>query len=101
MRIIFISLLLLLQILLLDCKPKNSKVAPKVIDGVLDLKNWDFKKDGVIDLTGEWDFYWKSFLSSEDFKSEKKPVRSSTITVPGSWNGKEIDTEILSGEGYA
>jgi len=34
---------------------------------VIDLSSWDFKKDGTISLSGEWQFYWHQLLTPEDF----------------------------------
>ncbi len=103
MRYLYIILLILVQLLFLDCRSKNQKPAPKSVNGHLDLATepWDFKRDGVINLEGEWDFFWLRFLQPEDFLAENPPVRSAFIPVPGTWNGKDINSEILSGEGYA
>jgi len=27
---------------------------PKAIDGILDLSDWDFEKDGIVELNGQW-----------------------------------------------
>ncbi|WP_291633310.1 ATP-binding protein, partial [Clostridium sp.] len=40
------------------------------VKGVLDLRNWDFKKDGMIKLNGGWEFYDNKLLSPKDFKSD-------------------------------
>ncbi|MBZ9686564.1 response regulator [Clostridium estertheticum] len=48
---------------------KNVPVAEK---GVLDLRNWDFKADGMIKLNGGWEFYDNKLLLPEDFKSDIK-----------------------------
>ena len=84
---------------------ENDKgLAPNEIDKGLALseaEGWNFQKDGVIDLEGDWDFFWLRFLEPEDFKLEIPPTKSTNIYVPGSWNGKEINKEIISGEGYA
>ena len=41
------------------CKSeKPQKNIPKAVKGILDLSQWDFEKDGVINLDGEWEFYW-------------------------------------------
>ncbi|MCG8337307.1 MAG: hypothetical protein MJE63_22630 [Proteobacteria bacterium] len=29
---------------------------PAAIDGVLDLRDWDFERQGLVELKGEWDF---------------------------------------------
>ena len=40
------------------------------VKGVLDLRNWDFKKDGMIKLNGGWEFYDNELLLPEDFQSD-------------------------------
>ncbi|MBF0396310.1 MAG: HAMP domain-containing protein [Desulfobacterales bacterium] len=62
-------------------------------NGVIDLKDWDLKKDGPIALSGEWEFYWKKF--------EIAPKDPKFIKVPSEWNGYEIGDEKISGIGYA
>lgn len=36
---------------------------PLAKGGILDSKDWDFEKDGIISLDGEWDFYWNKLLT--------------------------------------
>jgi len=45
----------------------DKKVSPVARQGVLDLRGWDFKKEGPVRLDGEWEFYWGRFLTAEDF----------------------------------
>ena len=45
---------------------KNQRIPPKALNGVLDLADWDFEKDGSIDLSGEWEFYWQQHLTPGD-----------------------------------
>ncbi len=53
--------------------------------GVLDLRNWDWTKNGITDLNGEWEFYWKSLYTPSSFDSAKTepPLYSE---IPGFWN---------------
>jgi signal transduction histidine kinase len=84
------------------CKPNVSDTtAPKVVDGVLDLRAWDFDTDGPVALSGKWEFYWHSHLKPNDFSKEIAPVMSGLIEVPGHWNGVEVKGEKISGDGYA
>jgi len=46
----------------------SQKSIPLAVKGVLDLKNWDFKKDGMIKLNGEWEFYDNELLLPQDLK---------------------------------
>ncbi|MDP4144721.1 MAG: ATP-binding protein [Bacillota bacterium] len=45
----------------------SNKIPPTAKNGVLDLRNWDFKKDGMVKLDGEWQFYNKQLLIPPDF----------------------------------
>ena len=38
--------------------------APRVVDGLIDLSEWNFERDGVVNLTGDWEFFWSEFLDS-------------------------------------
>ncbi|MCP4137067.1 MAG: hypothetical protein GY754_39225 [bacterium] len=79
----------------------SGKKPPAAQKGVLHLEDWDFEKHGPVKLNGEWEFYWKQLLTNEDFAGEDRPVKSGFITVPGIWNGYEIDEKKISGDGYA
>ena len=78
---------------------KNINQAP-IKNGVLDLSNWDFHKDGTIELTGEWRFYWNELVTYEDLLNNSKEI-TGIIKVPGIWNGYKVDNEELKGQGYA
>ncbi len=58
-------LLLLCFFFIGDCSER--KIPPKAVKGVLDLRGWDFDPstgsgtDGVINLDGEWEFYWEEY----------------------------------------
>lgn len=108
MKYLTLTLLLLSQILLTDCKLKSEKPSLKAIDGKLDLtsvglgaKPWSFQENGIIQLDGEWDFYWQKLLTPQDFLEQTIPAKSTTIEVPSSWNGKQVNSEVLTGNGYA
>ncbi|TYA52466.1 adenylate/guanylate cyclase domain-containing protein [Formosa maritima] len=66
--------------------------------GVLDLTDWDFKHDGVTNLSGEWEFYWNQLLEPKDFSSNSS---HKYIELPGVWNGYQHNNEELPGEGFA
>ena len=69
----------------------QSKVQAK--KGVLDLRQWDWTKNGISDLNGEWEFYWKSLSVPSTFDSTK--IEPSTYSaVPGFWNS------LIPGLGY-
>ena len=72
---IFILLLITLVILITMIKGSSEishtkKNIPLAEKGVLDLRNWDFKKDGMIKLNGAWEFYDNELLVPENFQSD-------------------------------
>ncbi|OME72028.1 histidine kinase [Paenibacillus sp. FSL A5-0031] len=56
---------------------------PRAVQGVIDLRGWDFANSRSITLDGEWDFYPEAFFThkNKDWKSEDKR----NIMVPGDW----------------
>ena len=88
--------------LIIGCKPNIlDRTAPEIVNGVLDLSAWDFDKDGPVELSGKWEFYWNAHLMPGDFTDEKPLAMSGVIKVPGTWNGFEVNGEKISAEGYA
>jgi signal transduction histidine kinase len=70
-------------------------------EGVLDLRNFNFSKDGLANLNGEWEFYWHSLYTPRSFDSAE--IRPSTFSnVPAFWNELIPGKKILEpGFGYA
>ncbi len=107
MRLLYIFLLSLL----LSCNPKTS---PKVIQGIIDLRNWNLQQDGTVELVGDWEFYWEKFLNPDDFLEKtntlsdekefsdkyEKPIPF-YITNPRTWKGFQMNGRTLPGHGYA
>ena len=75
--------LLFLLIFFSNCAPVK-KTPPKAVKGILDLSEWDFERDGNINLDGEWEFYWGELPKTENLvlPVEKKDY----IEVPRPWN---------------
>ena len=95
------TVLLMAALSLTNCgKTYSGKKQPKAIKGVMELRGWDFEKDGPVELNGEWEFYWKSFYSHTDF-SRGKTSKANFIRVPNAWNDYKIGGKTLSGKGYA
>jgi len=63
---VIIALIILLSATLFLHKPSAGQ-PPKPINGVLDLSNWSFEKNGIVSLEGVWSFYFNRFLTHEDF----------------------------------
>ncbi|RLD78045.1 MAG: hypothetical protein DRJ07_13795 [Bacteroidetes bacterium] len=95
-------ILFILIISFFSCsKQEVGKIIPKAQKGVLDLRDWDFNEDGLINLNGEWEFYWEQLLSSEDISNPKKVLQKELIQVPKNWKGKEINGKKIDQFGYA
>ena len=77
-KILFINLLFIL-LLINSCFNKNNIKAKK---GVIDLRNWDFEKDGIVRLDGEWELYSQLFTPEELNQINKS---NNYIKVPGRW----------------
>lgn len=92
-------LILLFTFLITGCQP--AKTPPVAKDGLLDLTEWDFEKDGNINLNGEWEFYWGKLLEPNDFKEEILPSSRLLMEIPTSWNSYKIKGKELGGRGYA
>jgi len=84
------------------CHHDFSKQIPsKAVKGILDLTDWDFKRDGPVNLAGEYEFYWKQHLEPSDFLNTTLPHKTGFIGVPAYWNSYEGEGKKLSGYGYA
>ncbi|MCG8620259.1 MAG: 7TM-DISM domain-containing protein, partial [Desulfobacterales bacterium] len=61
---------------------------PKVVDGVIDLRHWDFEKSGPVKLDGAWRFRWHRFFrpGASDDNGGGASENHGFITVPGPWN---------------
>ncbi len=65
---------------------------PVAVKGVIDLRDYNFKTDGPVDLDGEFEFYWDQMLNPA---MESDSGLFNYINVPGSWHKlKKEDPEI-------
>ncbi|MBF0238443.1 MAG: SpoIIE family protein phosphatase [SAR324 cluster bacterium] len=82
--------------------PQNNVTVPEAVQGVLDLSDWDFEKDGSLQINGEWEFYWEQLLSPEDFAPDRESPVPRFITIPNIWNDYELEKgHKLGGDGFA
>jgi len=58
----------LVILLILPALP--TEAAPIAKQGVLDLSDWDFSRDGNVSLRGDYEFYWKQLLDHQDIMAE-------------------------------
>ena len=85
----------------LSGQESSVKPTPKAVNGIIDLRNWDFNQDGSLNLSGEWRFYWKQLLKSDDINKPKHSMMAGLFNIPGYWTGHEVDGKPISGHGYA
>ncbi len=65
------------------CKDRGSgKTAPKVVDGVIDLREWNFEQDGPVRLDGDWEIIPMGSLEADEIRSA--PPSSDFVSVPWS-----------------
>lgn len=80
---------------------KNKTEIPKAKEGIIHLQNWDFQKNGIIDLDGEWKFYWKLFLTYKNFQDQNQKLKPKLIKVPMTWEQESMNDKKIPGHGYA
>ncbi len=56
---------------------------PSAVRGVIDLRDYNFRAEGPLELTGEFEFYWNQMLNPA---IEDDTGVVNFIRVPGSWN---------------
>lgn len=76
----------------MSCIHQDSPIPPNAKQGIIDLRNWNFEKDGNVFLNGEWVIHWKNL--------DPNPINKnpSFTKIPGNWT--ENLTEVLP-NGYA
>ena len=96
-----LPLFLLLGFLFLSaCQNDNTlSEIPQAQAGRLDLQSWDFQRDGLINLDGEWAFYWEALLSPGQVQPDTPP--DAYVPVPDAWTDYRLQGEALPKFGYA
>ncbi|MBN2435164.1 MAG: hypothetical protein JXK07_07865 [Spirochaetes bacterium] len=79
---------------LLSCV-KSSINIPKAEKGVLDLRDWNFEKNGAIKLDGNWEFYWQQLSFSNDSFSLPLSQNYCYYPVPRLASKKMYTKEVL------
>ena len=74
---------IIIVLLSVSCTDNQNK-KPAVEKGFLDLSSWDFEEDGLVNLTGQWEFYWEKLLDPSDFGSNDS-IKAEYIYVPSDW----------------
>jgi len=88
-----IALFILIQIyMVLDSEVTRPTLPVK--DGILDAREWDFDKDGMMRLDGTWTFYPNVLAAPDSLPTD----RATSIQVPGNWR-KSVPEQQLYGSG--
>lgn len=93
-------------IVVLLCQPfpalakGDSVFTPVAESGKIDLSKWNFARDGIVALDGEWSFFWRALLEPGKGQTSGS-AKEHYVSVPGSWRSYEIDNNRLSHQGYA
>ncbi|MBS1747941.1 MAG: sensor histidine kinase [Bacteroidetes bacterium] len=76
--------------------------AGPVKNGILDLRNHNWEKDGIVSLTGDWEFYWNKFYTPDILNDTTINLQKSFAIVPDFWNQYMTSTPFKhKGFGYA
>ena len=94
-------LIILLTCLVLFQLPANTSGQTKIKNGILDLRTTGFETYPVIDLKGDWEFYWEKHLRPADFVSDKIPVPDLYAKVPSYWTDYHTDCPDITATGFA
>jgi len=93
-----LKIVILLSFLLINfCSESHKKHSPKVINGILDLRNWDFNEDGIVPIAGEAEFFWERFINFND-DPEPEP---SYYDMTKSWEDEIVGKYSVKKNGFA
>ncbi len=77
--------------------PEPTKEERILKQGVLDLSNYEFDETSEVELKGEWEFYYDTFL----FPPIAEEIKASQyLNVPRSWEGFELNGKVLPRTGF-
>ncbi len=74
---------------------------PEAKRGVMDLRKIENKEKFVLQLNGEWEFYWEQMLHPHDFEEPAKYKPDCFGKVPSYWTDYSPDQVKTTGMGYA
>ncbi|MDH3976683.1 MAG: ATP-binding protein [Deltaproteobacteria bacterium] len=89
----------LLCFILSGCSAYDKR--PLAKKGLLDLTSSEFEKNRIVNLDGQWEFYWNKLLSPEDFRSGVQFESTGYIDLPQTWDDYNLDGKNLQTDGYA
>lgn len=97
--IIFLLVIIVFAASFLILSLKSHHAKPVVKNGTIDISSWDSNKNDLINLNGNWEFYWNKIITYSEFqKNAYQPVMGK---VPGVWNHYLINGSNPTGIGRA
>lgn len=96
---IFLAALLWLPVPYAHSNNKGLNDSPQL--GILDLRTNDLDEDFILNLDGEWEFYWDHFYAYADFYPEPPRDNRLYVKVPSYWNSYTFKGTTLPASGYA
>jgi signal transduction histidine kinase/DNA-binding response OmpR family regulator len=98
-QVLLLYLILICSWMFSDSSPAATRT--EAVNGILDLRTWDFENDGSIALTGDWEFFWKEFISPSPNRGNNKENQHHLMNLPRGWNGYLLDGMELPATGFA
>lgn len=87
MKIRLLLLFFPLLFILASCYT-NIDTHPSAKDGELVLSREDFTSPELIQLNGEWKFFWKELVTENEIKQRIQQKNQANIKIPSSWQDK-------------
>ncbi|MBX7057002.1 MAG: SpoIIE family protein phosphatase [Leptospirales bacterium] len=77
------------------------RTAPRAVNGVLDLRHWDFADEGPVRLDGQWHFYFNRLLDPAQDARGLALEGGEFVEVPNSWVDSEKKRPPFGAASYA
>ncbi|WP_102272527.1 sensor histidine kinase [Cytobacillus massiliigabonensis] len=84
-----ISILIVCVIVFYGWVSQEKAVQPKAVNGILDLRDYDFSQEEPVELNGEWEFFPGKLLDSIEFEDETPYL----VQVPSLWTSYDLNGE--------
>lgn len=100
-KVIFVILLLAALSLIYFFNHKfANNTGPVIRKGKLNLIQWDWQKDGIISLSGDWELYVDKLITPQDFREAPLPQKDLFFSVPAKINKYSLLTKDLTNTDY-
>ncbi|BHH82391.1 hypothetical protein LA52FAK_06800 [Desulforhopalus sp. 52FAK] len=74
---------------------------PTAQQGFIDLTEWDFARDGSVELFGEWEFYDQTLLTPSDLSSPDRLKHPDFFSVPDFWANHQANRAEIPAHAFA